>query len=171
VKRFLLFLSIGLALLGFDILLKAYIHRELPLLSSSYMTYPYGGIAVFKGWHGINFSIVHVANKGAAWGLFASLQDYLLYCRIAIIGGLISYICFATASLYRKSCLLLISMGAIGNVLDYFIYGHVVDMFYFTFGSYSYPVFNLADSFICTGVALLGLKSLFDKKKKHERAA
>jgi len=47
--------------------------------------------------------------------------------------------------------------GAIGNILDYFIYGHVVDMMHFVFWGYDYPVFNIADSFICIGVALLFL--------------
>ena len=113
--------------------LKSYVHREIPLITSSMMVYPYGGVAFFRDWHGIDFSLVHAINKGAAWGILSSFQDYLLYLRVAIIGGLITYLCFVQASLYRKWSLLLITAGACANVIDYFVYGHVVDMFYFVF--------------------------------------
>ena len=148
-----------------DALLKAYIHHEIPPMAVSTPIYPYGGIAVFQGWHDIDFSIVHVMNKGAAWGVFSSLQEYLLYARIAIIGGLLTYLLFVKASPYRKFCLMLIATGACGNVVDYFIYGHVVDMFYFNFWGYSYPVFNIADSAIFIGIVLLVAEAAMGKLK------
>jgi signal peptidase II len=159
------FVFIGFALVIFiaDFLLKAYIHHNVPPINASTPIYPFGGVGVFRDWHGIDFSIVHVINKGAAWGVFASLQEYLLYARVAIIGGLLSYLFFVRASPFRKFCLLLIATGAFGNVVDYFIYGHVVDMFYFIFWRYSYPVFNIADSAIFLGIALLLGEALFDK--------
>jgi signal peptidase II len=169
-KRLPLLLA-ALILLAIDWIVKAYVHRELPLIGSSWMTYPYGGISLFKEWHGINCAIVHVANKGAAWGLFACFQEYLLYVRIAIIGGLLSYLLFVKVSSYRQWCLLLITAGALGNVLDYFIYGHVVDMIYFTFGNYSYPVFNCADSFICIGIFLLIAQRLVQKCASKKSSA
>ncbi len=162
-KKALSFGFAALCLLLLDIYLKAYIHHNIPTISASTPVYPYGGIAVFRDWHGIDFSIVHVINKGAAWGAFASLQQYLLYVRVAIIGGLLTYLFFVSASPYRKFCLTLVTTGAIGNVSDFFAYGHVVDMFYFKLGSYSYPVFNIADSLIFLGILLLIAESIIAK--------
>jgi signal peptidase II len=164
-KKAFIFIALAICLFMADAMLKAYIHHEIPLISGSSPVYPYGGIGVFRGWHGIDFSIVYVANKGAAWGVFASLQKYLLYARVAIIGGLLAYLLFVKASAYRKFCLTLIATGAFGNVVDYFVYGYVVDMFYFIFWGYSYPVFNIADSAIFTGIVLLIAEALFNKMK------
>lgn len=169
VKKGLVFTAIAVILFMADALLKAYIHSEIPPIATSSPFFPYGGIGVFRGWHGIDFSIVHVINRGAAWGVFSSLQEYLLYARIAIIGGLLSYLLFVQAGAYRKFCLTLIATGAIGNVADYFIYGHVVDMFYFNFWGYSYPVFNLADSFIFMGIAFLLKEALVGKLSQSKK--
>jgi len=157
------FFAILLIVLGVDSALKAYIHQCIPLFSHSLPFFPFGGIGVFHDWHGISFSIVHVLNKGAAWGMFASLQKYLLIARIGIIGVLIANLFFSKTTFLRTLGLSLIIAGALGNVVDFFVYGHVVDMFYFTFGSYSYPVFNIADSSIFAGIALLIGKSAYAK--------
>ncbi len=161
------FIAIALILFGADAILKTYVHVYIPVMSASTPIYPYGGIAVFQDWHGIDFSIIHVNNKGAAWGMFASIQSYLLYARVMIIGGLLTYLFFFKSDPYRKFCLMLICTGAIGNVIDYFVYGHVIDMFYFTFWGFSYPIFNIADSSIFCGIALLLIQSFFSKRKKQ----
>lgn len=165
-KKALSFFACAVFIFMADVFLKAYTHYEIPLITSSSPVYPYGGIGVFRGWHGIDFSIVHVINRGAAWGVFSSLHDYLLYARMAIIGGLVSYLLFIKASAYRKFSLMLITTGALGNVVDYFVYGHVVDMFYFNFWGYSYPVFNIADSAIFMGIVLLLNEALTGKFKQ-----
>ncbi|HSX12532.1 MAG TPA: signal peptidase II [Rhabdochlamydiaceae bacterium] len=156
----MLFLLLAFLVFLADLASKAWVHFKLPLMT---LFYPHGGIPVFKDFFGINFSIVHQTNKGAAWGLFAYLQDYLLAFRIVTIGLILGYLFFFNKTAMRRFPLLLILSGAIGNVLDYFLYGHVVDMFYFTFWGYSYPVFNIADSAIFCGVAMLLLQS-YSKK-------
>ena len=45
--------------------------------------------------------------------------------------------------------------GAAGNILDRILYGHVVDFIELYFRSYSWPVFNIADTFITLGTLLL----------------
>jgi signal peptidase II len=162
-KKAFVYIALALFLFMADAFLKAYIYYEIPPINASTPIYPYGGISVFRDWHGIDFSIVHVINKGAAWGVFASWQEYLLYARVAIIGGLLVYLFFVKAGAYRKFCLMLIATGALGNVVDYFVYGHVVDMFYFIFWGYSYPVFNIADSAIFLGIVLLILEAMLGK--------
>lgn len=165
------YIAIALIIFAADAILKAYVHLCIPVMHIASPIYPYDGIGVFQNWHGIDFAITHVINKGAAWGAFASLQQYLLYARVLIIGGLITYLFFIKADPFRKFCLTLITTGAIGNVIDYFVYGHVIDMFYFIFWEYSYPVFNIADSAIFCGIALLLIRSWLsrDKKKRTEK--
>jgi signal peptidase II len=167
-KKPFIFIAFALFIFMADAFLKAYIHFQISPINTCPPVYPYGGIGVFRGWHGVDFSIVHVINKGAAWGVFSYFQDYLLYARVAIIGGLFTYLFFVKASSYRKFCLMLIATGALGNVIDYFIYGHVVDMFYFIFWGHSYPVFNIADSSIFMGIFLLIGETLLAKIRRKQ---
>lgn len=159
-----------LSLMVLDIFSKAYTHQSIPPMSWSSPVFPYGGIAVFHDWHGIDFSINYVMNKGAAWGVFASLQQYLLYARLVIIGGLISYLIFGKMSFMQQVAFYLIATGAIGNVVDFFVYGHVVDMFHFAFWGYSYPVFNIADASIFCGICLLFVRGFQGKSKAASKA-
>lgn len=169
-KKGIGFAAIALFVFIADAILKTYIHHNIPPIHMATPIYPFGGIGIFRNWHGIDFSIVHVINKGAAWGIFASLQEYLLYVRVAILGGLLTYLFFVKTSSFRKFCFTLIATGALGNVVDYFVYGHVVDMFYFIFWGYSYPVFNIADSSIFLGIALLMGESLFAKWRSGSKS-
>lgn len=163
-KRLIIFLSIACSLFFLDLFSKQWIHHHLPLIYS-HPYYPYGGIGVFKDFWGIDFSIVHATNLGAAWGLFANLSYLLLAVRIALVGALFVYL-FRKATPEKKLPLILIITGAFCNILDYFIYGHVVDLFYFVLFGYSYPIFNVADSAIVTGVALLFMIHWLNRRKK-----
>jgi signal peptidase II len=157
-----------LVLLSCDIALKAYTSSCILPMRWASSIYPYGGIPVFRDFFGIDFSLNYVANKGAAWGILANFQEYLLYGRIVIMIGLFIYLVRVKAPFYKKFSFSLILTGALGNVIDFFIYGHVVDMFLFRFWGYIFPVFNIADAMIFSGVAFLMLHSLFSKKTPHK---
>jgi len=149
-KPLLFFIVIFVSLI--DILTKYLTVKFLLPIGGNDFLYPYRGVGVFEDFFGIDFSLVYATNYGAAWGLFSNHQHILLIARIAMIIGLIVY-----AVVYNKNRsydipLALIITGASCNVLDYFIYGHVIDMFKFVFWSYHYPVFNIADSAICVGI-------------------
>jgi signal peptidase II len=58
-------------------------------------------------------------------------------------------------SLLAQSALASILGGALGNVIDRFLYGAVVDFLDFYIGTSHWPAFNIADSAICVGVGLL----------------
>lgn len=156
---------LGLAVFISDFALKAWTHRALPLMGESPPIYPYGGIPVFKNFLGIEFSLSHTINKGAAWGLGSQHQMLLLYFRMALIAVLFGYILFFNKDKGLRFPFALILAGAIGNVVDYFIYGHVVDMFHFVLWGYDFPVFNLADSAIFLGIVWLILRSSHSTKK------
>lgn len=156
-------LLLGAFILLLDLVTKFLVHHALPLMHYG-LWYPYGGIGVFKDFFGIEFSIVHTVNKGAAWGAFPAYQQYLLYLRIALVVGMLVYLFFMNKSKEREIPLIMVIAGAIGNILDYFFYGHVVDMMHFVFWGYSYPVFNVADMSITLGILWLCLGSFCKKK-------
>lgn len=121
-----------------------------------------GGKAIFSNlFNGINFSLNLVKNKGAAWGLFQQYPQALTYTRIVIVAYLARKIFFSQIGTFKKLCFTLIGAGALGNLIDHFRYGYVVDMFHFTFWSYDFPVFNIADT--CIFLGALGL--IFSKGK------
>lgn len=151
-KKTLLF---SFFLLALDIVSKKLTIACIPLLRG--MQYPFGGIPLFDTPF-MTFSLNYVVNTGAAWGIFPGYSGLLFTLRALIILALIGYLLF----FYQKkgaAPLWLIVTGAIGNALDYLFYGHVIDFFHATFFRWSFPIFNLADSYITLGVmALLFLK-------------
>jgi signal peptidase II len=157
-----------LLVLILDISSKLLVQSYIPIVWH-HSWYPYGGIGVFKDFFGIQFSIVHSTNRGAAWGVFAEWQDYLLYLRLALITGLLIYLFFFNKKRAYVIPLTLIVSGAIGNVLDYFLYGQVIDMLHFVLWGYVYPTFNVADSAIFIGIVwMLWLSWGSDKEKKKQ---
>lgn len=103
----------------------------------------------------LNFTFV--TNTGAGFGILNSFNLPLLFLGIAVSGFLLLYFDrFKTK--YEKTCITLIIAGALGNVIDRIMYGHVVDFIDFNF----WPAFNVADSAICVGV--IGLIIYYRKK-------
>lgn len=148
-------LLVGIAILAADQLMKYFVHTEMPRMTHEAQWYPYNGVGVFENFLGIEFSIVHAVNFGAAWGMFSNFQVPLLILRVVLIMGLCLYLILFNKNKSLVLPFLCVIAGAAGNVIDYFIYGHVVDMFHFVLWGYDYPVFNIADAFICIGMAFL----------------
>lgn len=114
-------------------------------------------------------SFVYAENRNMAFGLGKSIPEIvkstglIALCSLLTIALLVLLV-RATDWGSRLSLCLLVS-GAIGNVVDRVRLGFVVDFIYWH-GGFSWPNFNLADSFICVGAALLILLSF-----RHEGAA
>ncbi|MEI8125419.1 MAG: signal peptidase II [Parachlamydiaceae bacterium] len=155
---------VGLFVLIADAASKYWTNAYLPIMRFYSLWYPYGGIGVFKDFLGIEFSISHQTNHGAAWGIFADHELPLLYLRIALVICLCGYAVFFNKHSSWNIPMALIVAGATGNIIDYFIYGHVVDMLHFVLWGYDFPVFNIADSAIFIGVFSLMALSCFEKK-------
>lgn len=141
--------------LFFDAGTKHYVAYNIPIMQP-YWGYPFGGIGVFKSSF-LTVSFVHTTNTGAAWSLLADQQGLLLALRVMITLGLLGYLLFGKASSSLKMPLTLICAGAVGNIIDVFFYGHVIDMVFCLFYHYSFPVFNVADSVIFCSVAYIVL--------------
>lgn len=157
-----LYCGIGLLfLLILDILAKMGAIAWIPPMARG--GYPFGGIGIFPDFLGISFSLNYVVNTGAALGFFPGHPSLLFGLRAFIILGLIAYLIFFKGKECRTFPLWLIVTGAIGNALDFLLYGHVIDFFHFNFWSRSFPVFNFADSYITIGVFFLLLFESFKK--------
>ncbi|MCB1107057.1 MAG: signal peptidase II [Chlamydiia bacterium] len=164
--KFWILLLLALLLFSLDATTKHWVYHHLSLSPYSSPFYSYGEVGVFHNLLGIDFCISRVSNSGGAWGVFASYPKTLLFFRILIILFLAIYTFFINKVSKRTLPFLLILVGASGNIIDFFIYGSVVDMFHFVFWGYSYPVFNVADTLIFIGVFTLFVQTLFEKRKK-----
>lgn len=145
-----------LFLLGLDIVTKILTVHYIPPIEMG--SYPFGGIGIFS-LGGITFSLNYVVNTGAAWGLFAGYSGLLFALRVLIIAGLFFFV-------PKKFPIWLVLTGAIGNVIDYCVYGHVIDFLHFTFWGYSFPLFNVADS--CITIGALFLLFFYQRKRQPE---
>jgi len=163
-----IFLAIFFTLLFLDWYSKVYVLETIPLMRESSPFYPYGGIPVFRDFMGIEFSISHIHNLGAAWGMFHNYSTALFVLRCIFILGLFIYIVFFNKEKLYQIPLVLILIGALGNVLDFMLYGYVVDMFHFIFWGYDYPLFNFADGYIFIGMVSLLILSFLHRNSERK---
>lgn len=137
--------------LGLDQITKAAVLAELA---------PYQDVVALTGF----FNLVHVHNTGAAFSLFADQPGWQRYFFLAIGLGasvLMLYLLRQTRGRPLFSiALALILGGAVGNVIDRALYGHVVDFLDFHVAGWHWPAFNVADAGITAGAVLLVLDSL-----------
>lgn len=115
------------------------------------------------------FSFTFVKNTGVAFGLFPQLGGlFTVLSACVIVGILIFQRAIAGADLWIYGGLGLVTGGALGNLIDRLTRGYVVDFIDVNFWPlHGWPVFNLADSAIVVGVAIL----LFDAFFLSERQA
>ncbi len=111
------------------------------------------------------FEISCIANKGAAWSLFSSHNWGLVFLIILSSIVLLALLWFLrkAGDLRAKAVLILLIAGSAGNLIDRLRAGAVTDFLSFTFGTYAFPTFNLADAMITIGTGLLILFSLMDR--------
>jgi signal peptidase II len=144
-------LLLVVATLALDRWTKVLIRRRFSLNES---------ISVIDGF----FDITYVQNTGVAFGIFSSISSpaksvllsIFTACAAAVV---ITYSVRSPAgNRLLQLALALILGGALGNLYDRLAYGHVVDFLEFYVGSYHWPSFNVADSAISIGVALLAFE-------------
>jgi signal peptidase II len=152
-RRFAAMLGlVALPVFVLDQLVKLYIVGHLKL---------YEQIDLVPHWLAITYTL----NSGAAFSLFATLRpavrglilDGLAIAAVVVLGVLLAR---GTRPLVVSAAFALILGGAAGNLLDRVVRGRVVDFIYVHYYSWSYPVFNIADSAITIGVAIILLHSV-----------
>ena len=127
--------------------------------------FQYGDVRPVTGF----FNLVLTYNKGAAFSFLANAggwqDEFLTFVGI----GASLFIVFllarhGTQRLFSLSLALILG-GAIGNVIDRIAYGHVIDFLDFHWRGWHWPAFNVADSAIVCGAALLILDELLRVRK------
>jgi len=132
-------------------------------------------VVVIKGF----FTLELLYNKGAAWGSFSQYTIVLAVISLLASLGMIFLLAWKWKKLnwWYKVCLFLMISGALGNFVDRlrcaaFGTEGVIDFLKFTFGSYNFPTFNLADSYLTVGAIILIIYVIFSdfifSDKKNE---
>lgn len=127
---------------------------------------------------GDKFIMQYVENKGAFLGMGSDMNDtlkliFLLVLPTLVLGYVIYYI-IKTKELDRLSLIAFCCIvgGGIANVFDRIVYGQVTDFFFINLGGvFKTGIFNFADLSVTTGMIMLLLSGIFNKKKKVDLEA
>lgn len=152
---FLIILMIGVAL---DQITKQLIVQALPVNSH---------VVIGQGF----FNLVHIYNRGAAFGLLSNMSPWLAKWFFVFTTGLVllvvSYLWWRLPEGHWGPSLgyTLIMTGAVGNFIDRLRLGEVIDFLDFYWGHYHWPAFNVADSLVCLGAGVLIWEILREGKR------
>jgi len=98
-------------------------------------------------------------NRGISWGTFSQAPGNVFYLVTALVVlvtfGLASYTIRRMRMGKSIWAELLVLAGSFSNMFDRFVHGGVVDFILVSYGTYSWPMFNVADICIVTGVAAM----------------
>ena len=114
------------------------------------------------------FHLPYVENRGAAFSLFAQFDSRWIFVALACVITVVILIALQKnymQTVLGRWSLVLIASGALGNAIDRVAHGFVVDLF--DFRLIHFPVFNVADIFICIGGALFVIYFMFQHKDKQ----
>jgi signal peptidase II len=164
VTRSLRYLLVVAGVVGLDQLAKAVVVRTIGL---------HDYVPLVDGL----LSLSHVRNHGAAFGLLSDwnlpYQSLLLsVLSLLALGAIAAYFTrLPEAARLPRLALALVLGGAIGNVVDRLRLGYVVDFVHVYWREYQWPDFNVADSAITIGVALLVIDILSSPEAEPRSAA
>ena len=158
----LLLLSAG-TIIALDFWTKDLVEKNLPL-GKSWLPDQLSALSPFV-------RIIHLQNKGTAFGLFSDQnQINLLISIIAIAASL--FIIYYFPKIERKERALRVALilqlaGAVGNLISRIRYGYVLD--FISVGTF--PVFNIADSSITIGLVVLIVSMLLQELKERKKTS
>ncbi|MCR4346802.1 MAG: signal peptidase II [Sulfuricaulis sp.] len=117
-------------------------------------------------------SLVLVHNTGAAFGFLSSAGGWQNIFFIIVAGAASAFILWMIRRLDSKERLLAIALmlvlgGALGNLADRLLHGYVIDFIDVYYATWHWPAFNVADSAITMGAALLILDALGIRKTRN----
>lgn len=154
-QRLLPWIGVALAVVVLDQLTKLAIERA----------FEYGDVKPLTSF----FNLVLTYNKGAAFSFLREASGWQGPVLSAVAVGASALILFLLARHSQQRlfsfALALILGGAIGNLIDRLLYGHVIDFLDFHYAGWHWPAFNVADSGIVCGALLLVFEELQRMRK------
>ena len=155
-----LFALLTAGLIALDQVTKAFIVRTYAL---------YTGEAFINNF----FSFYYTQNTGSAFSFLAdkSWGIYILSALSTILALIVLFFLFKAIRVEEylvAGSLMLLFAGAVGNLIDRFRLHYVVDFIRFDFGSYTFPIFNIADICAVLGTATLIVIMLFLPKRAEK---
>ncbi len=143
----MIYVVIGLAILVLDILTKIWAKAEL------------SKIATFPVIQNV-FHLTYVENRGAAFGVLQNGRwFFILVALVAAVVVLYVVFKYKNKPAVLNLGITFLAAGALGNTADRILRGFVVDLF--DFRLINFPVFNVADIFVCLGAGLLAIFFVF----------
>jgi signal peptidase II len=110
------------------------------------------------------FRLTYIENPGMAFGIqFGSPVFFTGFASVASVIIFVYLYRIRHEKFISRFALAIILGGAVGNLIDRFAYGQVVDFLDFGFGETRWPIFNVADSSVTVGMILLLSIVLFEK--------
>jgi signal peptidase II len=151
-QRFALWLLVAIAVLALDQLSKSLVVRE-------FRFHEIRRVTDFFDW-------VLYYNTGAAFSLLNDAPGWV-FIGIGGVASVVILVLLRKNAFDIRFCLALslILGGALGNVYDRVVLGHVIDFIQVHAGTHYWPAFNVADSAICCGAGLLIWDGLFGGRK------
>ena len=119
-------------------------------------------------------NLTHQKNTGAAFSFLADAGGWQRWFFVVLATGVSVVIAIwiwrirNSGQAILSAGLALVLGGAVGNLIDRILLGHVTDFFQVWFGSWAFPSFNVADAGISVGAALLIIDALFFSGKEQK---
>ena len=160
-KRIIVLISVMLGSIGIDQLTKLLVLKFMEL---------YESIPLIEN----VLHITYIQNKGAAFGMLAENRwVFMVLSSVAIVGIGVYLFRFCRERMLLQMGLALILGGGVGNMIDRFAYGYVVDMIDFCPFDFWVWIFNVADACVCVGAGIVLLSLALDiigeiKQKKND---
>lgn len=134
---------------------------------SSHHLYYQEKITIIPDW----FDVTLVHNKGVAFSMFSEASNWINYVIFSLAMFICAYMLYYTFTnqfnpIQKVSASLVIG-GAVGNIIDRCIHGYVIDFLFFHHNNFTWPVFNLADSFITIGAVIFIFEGWIQQRKVH----
>jgi signal peptidase II len=110
------------------------------------------------------FQLTYLRNQGAAFSFLAGAGGWQRWFFIGLAVAASALICFWLKRMdkerrWEAAAWALVLGGALGNLIDRVVYGYVIDFLDVYYGQWHWPAFNVADSAITVGVAMLLIDS------------
>lgn len=110
------------------------------------------------------FEFLYSENRGAAFGMLQGKQGFFFLIGLIVLGAAIFAMCRMPSFQNKryhwlKLCVIMVTAGAIGNMIDRVSQGFVVDFLYFSL--IDFPIFNVADIYVTVSAALMVLLMFF----------